>query len=280
MLMSSQLISALEARGGINADDRYDQRMHEPARKLSEVIGANARSIREAAGATLDDVAVAGRALGLKWVSSRVSNLEHGRSAMTIETLIGLAEALGRVAGNPIYLSDLVRGDAPIVIGSIEVPGADVGEWFGHKRVDIESRVALPTPSESWIFPLWDLVDEGPAGRALNEREPGSAVIRFRDVSLEAGQAEARAADALGISGMELAAHSVAIWGHSLSSERDLRSVPGDSAQRKGRITRELLDELRASIAAAAARGALREKIAAAAARLDAEKDDESSAGG
>ena len=49
----------------------------------------------------------------------------------------------------------------------------------------------------------------------------------------------------LGMTDAEFLARSVQLWGRVLSAEVDARSDPGDSPQKRGRITRVLLDELR-----------------------------------
>lgn len=62
------------------------------------------------------------------------------------------------------------------------------------------------------------------------------------------GEAESRAAKALGVDLSDLAIISGYLWGQSLSDERDKRSGMSATAQKRGRITRELYGELRTAI--------------------------------
>ena len=62
------------------------------------------------------------------------------------------------------------------------------------------------------------------------------------------GEAEERAAKSLDVELYEVAAASAYLWGKTLSDERDARAGEGASAQKRGRITRQLMDELRTAL--------------------------------
>lgn len=64
-------------------------------------------------------------------------------------------------------------------------------------------------------------------------------------VERRSGEAEQRAADALVVKMYALTLASVYLWGKSLSDERDARAGADASAQKRGRITRQLMDELK-----------------------------------
>lgn len=61
----------------------------------------------------------------------------------------------------------------------------------------------------------------------------------------ERGFTDERAADRLGIGLDEFRGVCIRRWGHVLTAEVDQRAEPGATAQKRGHITRALVDELR-----------------------------------
>ena len=70
----------------------------------------------------------------------------------------------------------------------------------------------------------------------------------FRSAERSIGLAERRAGQSLDVRPLVVALASQVLWGKSLSEERDERAGISANAQRRGRITRELLTELREHI--------------------------------
>lgn len=84
---------------------------------MSEAAGTSARSIRQAAGATLAEVAKAAKAVGLPWSSGRVGDFESGRIAPSLPTLLAVAGALSEIAQERhIGLADLFAVDGLVRI--------------------------------------------------------------------------------------------------------------------------------------------------------------------
>jgi len=73
-------------------------------------------------------------------------------------------------------------------------------------------------------------------------------VTAGRETVDNTGEAEARIAKGLGISALRMRLESAYLWGNSFSAERDRRAGPDANAQKRGRVSRELKAELRASI--------------------------------
>jgi hypothetical protein len=67
-------------------------------------------------------------------------------------------------------------------------------------------------------------------------------------VERESGEAEARAAKALGREPWVVNLASAKLWKSTLSAERDRRAGPDASPQARGRITRELRAEIKAAL--------------------------------
>ncbi|CPV67637.1 Uncharacterised protein [Mycobacteroides abscessus] len=179
---------------------------------LAEVVGINARRIRGAA--TGDRVTLEARRYGLNWGTGRISDLESGRVAPTLGTLIAVAAALEAATGTPTTVLDLVAWDGLVL----------VNQGFA-------------------IYGTNGVV------KAITEGHVGHLDDRLTSVELaqanNAGEAELKAAKSLGIDVDSLESLALKTWGRSMRAERDHRAGPDASAQKRGRITRLLLDELK-----------------------------------
>lgn len=220
----------------------------DPAADLAAVVGENARRIRTEAGATLDDVAVAARGHGLRgWGGGRVSDLEHGRVSPTVPTLVALALALGDIRREPLTLAELVEHQGAVEInGSLAVRGAVLVRFLGGQPVRLTKR-------------------DVPALAEIKAAEIAASMRRFtaelppslRGVSLatavavqnRSGEAEQRIAKALGVSLLTVAAASAHLYrGATASEERDRRAGGDATAQKRGRIARDIRTELKAAL--------------------------------
>lgn len=222
-----------------------------------EVVGENVRRIREAAGARQEDVATAARGMGLSWTRSKVAALERGDKSLDLAETVLLAEAIGEVAGQPVSLSDLFAGagavrlsrkmlltrdalrrfvgDEPVQLLLTDVPDQDV--WIQAAIAGVQAATeAVPAKLERMRL----LAGPGVAMQTLVHAE---AVV---------GEVEERAGRSLGLSKVEVAWLSVRLWGRTLGEERDARvteDVPtATRSAMRGRVTRELVKELRARL--------------------------------
>lgn len=212
---------------------------------LAAVVGANARRIRTEAGATLEDVAKAVRRQGLTgWGGGRVSDLEHGRVSPTLPTLVALALTLGEIRREPLTLAELVENQGAVEIGSFAIRGAALARFLDGQPVELVKR----------DVPAFDDVDASAmiatGIRNLTKELPPklrkvslTTAIAVRDRS---GEAEQRTAKALGVSLFAVAAASAYLYrGATASEERDRRAGGDASAQKRGRIAREIRAELK-----------------------------------
>ncbi|MET8318249.1 helix-turn-helix transcriptional regulator [Rhodococcus erythropolis] len=231
-----------------------------PIPKISEVIGKRAREIRQESGATQEDVAAIARDCGMNWDSGRVSQIEQGRSSMSVETLIVLAHALGRARNQPVSLWELIEilpggRDGNVIIGIDMVTTNQARQWFLGDPVatlDRSRRMMNRDHIGARIVDVMvDLAERGPG-----VRDRSDALFRLADALRSTGSMEQRIAHKIGVSTDAIASFSILLWGHSIREERDKRTPPGAAPQKRGQITRVLTQELEQSIETESARRA------------------------
>ena len=220
---------------------RSDVSEREPVvESLALVFARNARDLRINAGLKAEHVARAVTARGLTWAPSRVSELEIGRISPTLPTVMILSAAFADLLGRPVALTEWFAGDGQVALtDTTVVPLAVVRAALSGGPVGLpEPRVsATELLLQQYIS---DRVDPKPLPRGRR--------TKLWEIWNQSGEAESRAAKALGVDPGALAELMLDTWGHTLSTERDIRSGQGANAQKRGRIARELREELRKAI--------------------------------
>lgn len=226
----------------------------EPA-PLVDVVGRNAHRIRLNAGLTLDQVAVAARARGLKWSESRVADFESGRVATNLATMIAFALAIEDLGCGSGTLHELVQDLQPIRLNeSLAIWPGDMIRLFEGRPADNPRASRLskardrnhPVPS---VFS--DEYEQRIAHYYLDRTVPGL----LHRVNASTGATEVRVCKSLGISTMLLTHLTVALWRASFSQERDKRAGPEASPQARGQVSRQMRSELSAAIEVAVLSG-------------------------
>ena len=211
------------------------------AETMSAAFARNARALRIGAGLKADQVAKAVTARGLHWAPSRVSELEMGRVAPTLSTLLVLSAAYSELRAEPVALADWFAGD-----GDVELPDT-LHAPLAVVRASLKGKSAnLPTPS---ISTTEVLLQDYLAQRAGLKPIPPASLKKLSAIWDQCGEAEDRAARALGIDQGTLCEFMLDLWGTTLSSKRDQLAGPDANAQKRGRIARELRRQLREAIA-------------------------------
>jgi transcriptional regulator with XRE-family HTH domain len=217
------------------------------AMPLAQVVGQNAKQVRDDAGATLDDVAKAAKRLGLtNWGTGRVSDLEHGKVSPTLPTLVALCLALGETRGKPLTLGELVEHSGSIrITNNFEVSSATLQRYLSGGAV-VAPKGAVPEVD-------WEAFADETIRRAVAiGLLPGATLLEDVDakvlasVERRSGEAEAKIARSLGVERSVVDLASAALWRQTFSAERDRRAGEGANAQKRGRIARELKAELKA----------------------------------
>jgi len=210
---------------------------------VAEVVGRNVRRLR--GGHTADELARAARREGLKWGSGRVSELEAGKVSPTLPTLFVLAQVLGNVTKRPVSLADLVQTDGSIRVNDQLVVRAEkIAESVSAEPVQL---VVRDVEGES------ERVHDGMQGviaelAALPDHLRDLLSSASSEIAQRSGETEDRIAKSLGISLMRMNLESAHLWRDAFSAERDRRAGPDANPQKRGRVSRELKDELRASV--------------------------------
>lgn len=197
---------------------------------LRRVIGRNARRIRLANETRIETVAREAKRCGLPYSHGRVSDFEAGRVEAKLDTLLRFAQVLANVTERPVALADLLEGD----------PRAGL---LQGRPVQPDLHKIYAGPNDLAVFCGWASDQQAATDFGVPVRGVAPYLVAFE----ESGQAEQRAAKALGIDLPTLIRHCVELWGVSLSTRRD--RVAGDdddtSPQRLGAVTTELINAIR-----------------------------------
>lgn len=217
-------------------------------KSLAEVVGANCKRWRNQIGLTQDKFAEFARMVGLRWTASAVGDFEAGRSSPSLATVIAVAVALqvafGRTASfssDDEFVGVVLRFDAEAAPTLADLVSTDA-DW-----VDVNGVLVPPGGDLPKLF-LGGIV-HGYGGPTAEEwREITEAVEQGRKFRAElvahAGVTDKRMARQLGISVNDFMVRSIRLWGNTFSEERDRRAGADANQQKKGRIAREMRDEL------------------------------------
>ncbi len=201
---------------------------------IAQAAGLGARAIRLDAGVTLADVAKTARFYGLPWTSGKVGDFESGRVSPTLPTLLSVAATLSEVCNQPVSMADLFPGDGRITVNDqYEIDAARLREVLTGSAVQWEARDALADA----LAHVDDFLALPPSIRPVD-------VDRFRKVSIDFSETDARMASSLGLDRMVATAAMAKLWGRTFAVERDARAGKNANAQRKGRVSRDLKSEL------------------------------------
>lgn len=210
---------------------------------VGTIVGRNARALRESVNATTEDVASAVRAAGLRWDTSRVSALESGRVSPTAPTLFALSQAFSEVTGTAVTVAQLLHSDGFAEIGDVGIRAQRLVEAFSGKVVHL--RIQDYADSQDRVTHAVDVARE--TTRDLSMLPNSLRDVKGADlarVERQAGDAERKAAAAMGIPTLHLNAASAWLWHQSFSRERDERAGPNANAQRRGIVSRALKAEI------------------------------------
>ena len=112
---------------------------------LAQVVGQNAKQVRDDAAHALDDVAKAAKRHGLTTAGiGRVSDLEHGKVSPTLPTLVALCLALGEIRGEPLAINELVEHSGSIrITNNFEVSSATLQRYLSGGAI-VVPKGAVP----------------------------------------------------------------------------------------------------------------------------------------
>lgn len=203
---------------------------------LRSVIGANFRRLRTERHITLDQVAHRARSLGLSWSTSTVVDVESGRRAPTLPTLLVLADSLSW--GQPpieTRLTDLLETDAQYFRFTDEgrVQARSVLRSLEGEPVRLLERLTLFRGEKS-----------GEHRGVLMEIMSDKMASSLPEITHNVGPLAERIAKSISTEPLLVAAAAFALWGRSVEEERDLRAGSEATAQKRGRVTRILTESI------------------------------------
>jgi transcriptional regulator with XRE-family HTH domain len=190
------------------------------------VLGRNARTLRQNAHATLEDVATAVGSYGLAWSTGSVGSLESGRTVgVNLENLLIVAAALGDIIGRPVRLAELFDGDGDVTINDeLSVPLQDVVQVLSGAAASIPAGVIEIAGARVKVGKM-----------KVKQTLPPSA-LRETDLKV---------CKSLGVDPLTGAKAMVKLWRASFTTERDRLAGPGANPQKRGRVSRQLKAQLR-----------------------------------
>jgi transcriptional regulator with XRE-family HTH domain len=239
------------------------------AMAYADAVGTFLRIYRREHGITLESIAQLGREFGATWSLSSVQSIEAGRAAPTLPTLLTLALVLGLLSGEPLRLADLLGSAEALDRPYADRPDQPVKRAWVDRALSGHAVELTDNDHERSDERPYNFVDErlesavGQRGsRPLTAEEKDSTVAGFWDSAIEPPDpaerrssrppipslAESRAAKKLGILPIELQQHAARLWGRSLEAEALARGGADSTPQARGRVTRVLVEELRAAL--------------------------------
>ena len=196
-------------------------------RPLAVIVGENVRKLRTAGGHSGEALARELRDLfQVRWTTGRISELENGRVSPTAPTLFMVSQALTQLLSRPVAVAELFADDGFAEVGQVGIRTTRVADAFDGQVVEL---VVDDLANSDGLIPT--------AGK-----QPLELLMQ---IEKDSGEAEDRAANALGLRPLHLAALSAALWGRTYSQERNQRAGAEASPQKRGRIGRELRAELK-----------------------------------
>ena len=163
-----------------------------------------------------------------------------GRIAPTLSTLLVLSAAFSDLRGEPVTLADWFAGDGQVALtDTAQAPLALIRAALNGAQIN------LPEPS---ISTTEVLLQDYLAQRVYPKPLSRGQLKKLSAIWDQCGEAEDRAARALGIDQGTLCELMLDMWGTTLSAKRDQIAGPDANAQKRGRIARELREQLRGAI--------------------------------
>ncbi|MBA2439363.1 MAG: hypothetical protein H0V50_01660 [Thermoleophilaceae bacterium] len=217
---------------------------------LQDALAAHIRRCRQAEGWSHEDLAGRAVLFGLPWKRATVADLEARRRDLKVEELLLLPAILGQ--GDLLAFLDAHAGKS-VRLGGGRVATSALREIAAAHFGDVPM---------GQISALEDSVLGGPApARLLEVAKVIHDTARDPDVSAwpkhhaawgSRREAEVYAARSLKVDPLDVLEASYRLWGHGLTEERNGRAeaLPGGGheARRRARVSRQLIQDLRAAL--------------------------------
>ncbi|MBT1176993.1 helix-turn-helix domain-containing protein [Bifidobacterium callimiconis] len=236
--------------------------------KMNEAVGDFLKRTRRAYGLTLDQIATASRRYGSDWTAANLSHLERGGSkADSLPNLLILIATLNHLTGKHMSLRDVFPQEVqlnPLVSTS----AADIAGMLSGKPIALQTKQS-DADTADW-FDVIDshidqIVKDIPATSERNTllapaelRVPENAAIQLRKSALIAllkkhipTESERKAASKLDMPTARFVAWCYVLYNRPLNEETMKRAGEDSTPQKRGRVTRTIIEEIRQAAAQA-----------------------------
>jgi hypothetical protein len=185
------------------------------------------------------------KAWGLPWTTGTVANVESGRAAPSLANIYLLVLALEDMLDRRVHPVELFEGSGVVKVAGREHELRLIRTLLSDRPID------RPKPDTSAVNAWMDHVEK--TWPKWLQKVPYK---RFHDTKAAMTEADLRIGKSLALVGEDglvdedrTAAVMAAKWGHPLSVERDRHAPPEANAQVRGRISRQLKEDLRKALA-------------------------------
>lgn len=215
--------------------------MDEPT--YQDVFRENLRHLRAERGWRQDDLALASRAIGLRWTQATVAAIETNRRQVSLGEMWHMQTILN------VPFSRLFETDSSFVnVEGVSVPTDELQKWVRGEAVFRPTSTTRPESPESVGAIIMTMSPARAKGLARKFGVPTEEEDLRRYALASQMDAEIKAARNLNTNSFEIAVAAFSLWGRGLTDERD-RLVDEDEGNggvraRRGWVTRRLLEEL------------------------------------
>lgn len=220
---------------------------------VAQVVGANLARIRDKHGLTLEEIARYSHTYGLRWNTARVSRIDRGEGSLNLETALMLSAILSAMTGQPVSVGALLETDEPVTLtprATLKPNGAQIllsGEGATELDAALEEYGSIVSEQSDEVDEIMGAYAGIVVPAVPEVLSPDEAQTYFVEV-INRTLSDERNARTLDLTDAEFSAWSVRLWGHLMSTETEKRAPEGATAQKKGRITRELMAEMREAV--------------------------------
>lgn len=217
---------------------------------IAEVVGENAHAARVEDGHTLADVTRAANTIGVKWSPGRVAHIEAGDRELSVDTLIQLGLALSELTGYQISPKWLLTAESEDEVTLRGNEHAIFGESLNAIIAgdEFELTTSMVVGGQEFAADMVRSATRALTGAMRRVGEVSGRRVTFGDYKhLQAGieLSDERVMKKLSLDESDYLGLCFSLWGQTLSEEVAALAPEGASPQKKGRISRELLGDLR-----------------------------------
>lgn len=222
--------------------------------RMNEVIGAFLREYRKNHGLTMEQIANATHEYGSGWDTSAIGSFERGKRAATLSNILIILQSLSDLTGEELGLSSITFSDAMDVDEEVQL-NDELAIDKEQLRGALEGEPVNVKPAPKYGTRAFEDLKKDVYSSAVAESAHMDASIRpslqwlvfthDREPTISERRAAAK---------LEIPPEYVTAWcyglfdGRSLDEETTRRAGEGANAQKRGRATRLIVDDIRKAI--------------------------------